>query len=63
MSAPRELTGPPLDRAIVRRAGATLAELADAAIARHPERAALIADGPVRAEMRISLRAGSRRPG
>ncbi|HEX7471900.1 MAG TPA: AMP-binding protein [Candidatus Limnocylindrales bacterium] len=44
MSGPRELTGPPLDPAIARRAGTTLAELADAAIARHPRRAALIAD-------------------
>ncbi|MGD0123111.1 MAG: AMP-binding protein [Candidatus Limnocylindrales bacterium] len=49
MSASRELTGPPLDPAIARRAGGTLAELADAAIARHPERAALIADRPDRA--------------
>jgi long-chain acyl-CoA synthetase len=44
MSPPRELGGPLLDPAIARRAGSTLAELADAAIARHPERAALIAD-------------------
>jgi long-chain acyl-CoA synthetase len=46
VNAPLELVGPPLDPAIARRAGATLAELADAAIARHPERAALIADHP-----------------
>ena len=44
MSAPRQLSGPPLDPAIARRAGTTLAELADAAIARHPQRIALIAD-------------------
>jgi long-chain acyl-CoA synthetase len=48
VSAPRELAGPPLDPAIARRAGTTLAELAGAAIARHPGRAALIADHPDR---------------
>ena len=49
MSATRELVGPPLDPAIARRAGTTLAELAGSAIARHPERVALIADRPDRA--------------
>ena len=44
MTVPAELAGPPLDPAIARRAGATLAQLADNAIARYPERTALIAD-------------------
>ena len=46
MTAPAELVGPPLDPAIARRTGTTLGQLADNAIARHPERAALIADRP-----------------